>query len=476
MFDIKFTIHFKFPELVPSPESAYLRSQMSYRMKILITACKMTLLSFLAVAQTMAQDSVKDSASYLDNNFYNKTQRLTDKIIQSKAFQMTYIGVPLIAGGLIIKHQDNHFLELRNAYAPDLRYPYDDYLTLVPAAAMLGLKVAGVEGRSSWGRMLVSDAFSAALVATAVNTLKYTTKVTRPDGSKQNSFPSGHTAVAFMSATMLHKEYGLTRSPWYSVAGYTWATGIGLSRILNNRHWLSDVLAGAGIGILSTELGYFLADLIFKEKGITHELFDMSAYDYQRPPSFFSLHLGLNKMPTKITLPSGIHLQTTLGSSAGFEGAWFINRTVGFGGRLSATSLPLYPLDQQQAIQLQPLSFISGSAGAYFSYPIVNRLLIGGKLLLGGSYFLENTISEEANDQETKAIGRIASELDPNLITGISFLCAPKPMLGIRLFFDYNLNPFKGNTTDLSAPTDELVGQRQLLHSMTFGGSINVLF
>ena len=445
-------------------------------MKILITACKMTLLSFLAVAQTMAQDSVKDSASYLDNNFYNKTQRLTDKIIQSKAFQMTYISVPLIAGGLIIKHQDNHFLELRNAYAPDLRYPYDDYLTLVPAAVMLGLKAAGAEGRSSWGRMLVSDAFSAALVATAVNTLKYTTKVTRPDGSKQNSFPSGHTAVAFMSATMLHKEYGLTRSPWYSVAGYTWATGIGLSRILNNRHWLSDVLAGAGIGILSTELGYFLADLIFKEKGITHELFDMSAYDYQRPPSFFSLHLGLNKMPTKITLPSGIRLQTTLGSSAGFEGAWFMNRTVGFGGRLSATSLPLYPLDQQQVIQLQPLSFISGSAGAYFSYPIVNRLLIGGKLLLGGSYFLENTISEETNDQETKAIGRVESELDPNLITGISFLCAPKPMLGIRLFFDYNLNPFKGNTTDLSTSANEITGKRQLLHSMTFGGSINVLF
>ena len=352
MFDIKFTIHFKFPELVPSPESAYLRSQMSYRMKILITACKMTLLSFLAVAQTMAQDSVKDSASYLDNNFYNKTQRLTDKIIQSKAFQMTYIGVPLIAGGLIIKHQDNHFLELRNAYAPDLRYLYDDYLTLVPAAAMLGLKVAGVEGRSSWGRMLVSDAFSAALVATAVNTLKYTTKVTRPDGSKQNSFPSGHTAVAFMSATMLHKEYGLTRSPWYSVAGYTWATGIGLSRILNNRHWLSDVLAGAGIGILSTELGYFLADLIFKEKGITHELFDMSAYDYQRPPSFFSLHLGLNKMPTKITLPSGIRLQTTLGSSAGFEGAWFMNRTVGLVASTVASGLSMNICTADQYISI----------------------------------------------------------------------------------------------------------------------------
>lgn len=49
-------------------------------------------------------------------------------------------------------------------------------------------------------------------------------------------------------------------------------------------------------------------------------------------------------------------------------------------------------------------------------------------------------------------------------------------MLGIRLFFDYNLNPFKGNTTDLSTSANEITGKRQLLHSMTFGGSINVLF
>ena len=62
-----------------------------------------------------------------------------------------------------------------------------------PAAVMLGMKVAGVQSRSSWGRMLVSDAFSALLMGGVVNTLKQTTNVERPDGSNKHSFPSGHT-------------------------------------------------------------------------------------------------------------------------------------------------------------------------------------------------------------------------------------------------------------------------------------------
>ena len=44
---------------------------------------------------------------------------------------------------------------------------------------MLGLKIGGVRGRSSWGRMLVSDAFSVALMAGAVNSLKYTCRTPR---------------------------------------------------------------------------------------------------------------------------------------------------------------------------------------------------------------------------------------------------------------------------------------------------------
>ena len=147
---------------------------------------------------------------------------------------MTYIGVPLIVSGLIIKNEDDHFQSLRNTYIPNFRYHYDDYLQYLPAVAMLGLKIGGVQGRSSWSRMLVSEAITASIMGATINTVKHTANVTRPDGSNNHSFPSGHTAMAFMAATMLHKEYGTTRSPWYSIGGYTVATATAVSRMLNS--------------------------------------------------------------------------------------------------------------------------------------------------------------------------------------------------------------------------------------------------
>lgn len=196
----------------------------------------------------------------------NFGQRL-DKFSSSRLYQMTYIGVPLVVGGLIVKGEDDHFRNLRNEYLPRFNRHLDDYMQYAPAVAMLGLKASGVQSRSSWGRLLVSDAFSALLMGATVNTLKQTTNVERPDGSNRHSFPSGHTATAFMTATMLNKEYG-HKSPWIGIGAYSVATATGLMRMANNKHWLSDVLTGAGIGILSTELGYYLADLIFKERGI----------------------------------------------------------------------------------------------------------------------------------------------------------------------------------------------------------------
>ncbi len=121
-----------------------------------------------------------------------------------------------------------------------------------------------------------------------VNTLTQTTNVERPDGSNRHSFPSGHTATAFMTATMLNKEYG-HKSPWIGIGAYSVATATGLMRMANNKHWLSDVLTGAGIGILSTELGYYLADLIFKERGI-NRLANEEVFSRMDKPSFLSLY------------------------------------------------------------------------------------------------------------------------------------------------------------------------------------------
>lgn len=190
------------------------------------------------------------------------------RIPESKVYQMSYAAVPLIISGVIVQSADDRFRDMRNNYLPRVRFHTDDYLQYAPAALMLGLKAAGLPGRSSWGRMLVSDAFSTGIMAITINSLKYTCRVMRPDGSSRNSFPSGHTATAFMTATMLHKEYGLTHSPWYSIGGYAVATLTGLMRIANNKHYLSDVMVGAGVGILSAELGYWLADLIFTKRGM----------------------------------------------------------------------------------------------------------------------------------------------------------------------------------------------------------------
>ena len=169
------------------------------------------------------------------------------------------------------KHNmDTDIWHLRNAAVPSFKWHYDDYLQFGPAAVMMGLKACGYESMSSWGRMLTGDAFSAATMALAVNGIKYSIGRLRPDGTRHNSFPSGHTATAFMTATLLHKEYGW-KSPWFSVGGYTAAAVTGVSRILNNRHWMSDVVAGAAIGIGSVHLGYYLSDLIFKERGLNED-------------------------------------------------------------------------------------------------------------------------------------------------------------------------------------------------------------
>ena len=124
----------------------------------------------------------------------------------------SYMGIPFIVSGLVVKGENRNFRTLRNRFEPNFHQKYDNYTQYLPLAATWGMKLAGVEGRSSWKELTVSNVFSAALMAGFVNTLKHTTKEVRPDNSSNNSFPSGHTATAFMCTTILHKEYGMLAS------------------------------------------------------------------------------------------------------------------------------------------------------------------------------------------------------------------------------------------------------------------------
>lgn len=145
--------------------------------------------------------------------------------------------------------------EERNEWVPKFRTHVDDYLQYAPIAAVYGLNALGIKGEHDFANrtalLIKSELFMMAMVIP----LKELTNVPRPDTGAPNSFPSGHTAQAFAAATFLHKEYGKDH-PMYSVLAYTTATGIGVLRVMNNRHWASDVLVGAGIGILATNLAY----------------------------------------------------------------------------------------------------------------------------------------------------------------------------------------------------------------------------
>jgi PAP2 superfamily len=145
----------------------------------------------------------------------------------------------------------------------------DNYLQFIPAVSVYTLNAFGEKGKNNLRDRTMIYALSTIISTGIVTPLKHITKVVRPDGSSDNSFPSGHTTTAFANAEFLRMEYK-DISPWYGIAGYAMAVTTGTLRVYNNRHWVSDVVAGAGFGILSTKLAYWIYPTIkrklFKNK------------------------------------------------------------------------------------------------------------------------------------------------------------------------------------------------------------------
>lgn len=417
---------------------------------------------------------------------------------------MTYVGVPLFVAGIIAKSEKASFRQdynnqiARTRLITNFHNEIDNYTQYVPFALAAGLNFSGVEGRSDHWRFLASSAMSYALMAAIVNPIKYSAKEMRPDGSTRNSWPSGHTATAFASATILHKEYGLTRSPWYSVAGYGIATATGVMRVLNNRHWVSDVLSGAGIGILSTELAYGFSDLIFKGKHLKRNDLTTTA-DIIEHPSFFSISMGIGLGARNLNFsgkdldftdnngnPTDVNLKFGAATVVGAEGAYFFNKYVGVGGRLRVKSSPIkgwndiansekeqmekafedfakdetfnyneWASTHEISVESDHITEFAADLGVYFNVPLSKRLAVGSKLLIGRSIIQDLDVNGHFSGKipewktQTEFVYTTPYDVQWDYITvsgnnttkygtGLSLTYAYKSNFSWRLFADYD--------------------------------------
>jgi len=185
-----------------------------------------------------------------------------DSLHKNNLLKKSILPASLIGVGLIINKstfEKTFQKDIRNSVGTNYRTNIEDYLAFAPVAQMYIADIAGVKSKNHWfdqGKYLfISNLFSVGIT----ELIKKSNHKLRPNGLP-DSFPSGHSTVAFTNATVLYNEFYNT-SPVLAYSGYAFATTVGAFRMLNNKHYLSDVLVGAGIGIAVTNLVYYFQPL-----------------------------------------------------------------------------------------------------------------------------------------------------------------------------------------------------------------------
>ena len=214
----------------------------------MLRSCKTWVLLLLTPAflQAQAQDSTHVTVF--------KPERL-------KSFNQVKLPAALILGGIALNTRPVIFVkkeiaEERNEHLPGFRTKIDNYLQYTPLVVAYGLDAFGVPSKTDLLNRSAILIKGEALMVGTVFLLKNHTGQLRPDGTDKQSFPSGHTAQAFAAATFLSEEYK-DRFKWMPYAAYGIASSVGILRMANNRHYISDVLLGAGIGTLMMKVSYW---------------------------------------------------------------------------------------------------------------------------------------------------------------------------------------------------------------------------
>ena len=216
-----------------------------------------------SVVPVQAQHSVKDS---LQN-----VPPLVCVSNDTHSLEWKEVAVPAVLVGVSALYVENGWLKKQRYEVQDAlsgkgknKFKADDYIQYAPMVAAYGLDFLGVKARHSLKDRTILLAMAYATMGITVRTMKFIFNEKRPDTNATNSFPSGHTATAFMGAQYLYEEYKGV-SPWIGYTGYAVAAATGYLRIYNHRHYFNDVIAGACLGILSTKFAYWLYPKLFKK-------------------------------------------------------------------------------------------------------------------------------------------------------------------------------------------------------------------
>lgn len=291
---------------------------------------------------------------------------------------------------------DKRMVKLGSIKSPSLKSA--NILQYSPAGIMLALKAAGVEGRSDWPRLITTGGASVVLMTSITNATKYTIRRERPIGGPPfNSYPSGHTATAFMCAQMLHKEYGETLSPWISVGGYGIAATTGIMRVIANRHWCSDVLGGAAIGIFSTEAAYELTDILFGGQGLRKAIVAPDISDL--PKWKFGLYSDYSVGADVFTSGGYGNPDAKPACSIGIDASWmpwYIGPTL----RAGLTQMKWTGTDDIYLPNAQSVDDVyTFGAGFDVDFPIIDRIVLNGQAIAGYSPMSNSYSFLDSNNQ-----------------------------------------------------------------------------
>lgn len=209
------------------------------------------------------EPTVTTPADSLDSSFMESVGNERKELIQPQDYtfspQKVIIPTAVFAAGVTGTYLLDEFKNLVRDNLSWHKYgsktKVDEYLQYSTIAGYVGIGfIPGVRSRCVFKERLMAGVTAYAVMAVAVNAMKYSFRHPRPDQTRRNSFPSGHSATVFTGAELMRIEYG----SYIGMAGYAVGIVVGALRIYNDRHWITDVIGGAAIGILSARVGYWL--------------------------------------------------------------------------------------------------------------------------------------------------------------------------------------------------------------------------